>query len=250
MPKYAPFAFFRGKQADVLTSREALAQKYTYLLTMDIFRDLGRDVIEQLVQQTQMRTCLKGQVLYAQEDQAETLFLLKRGRVQLYRLTPSGKRLELATIPPGTFFGEMPLLGTSLRHAYAEAAEESLICVMSRADVERLIREQPQVALRMIEAMGQRLALCEARLEELAYRSVPARIAAVLLRLAREQHRRDPTGTKTIPITHQEIGEMVGSLRETVTSVLGEFQRAGLVQLQRGQIRVGDQEGLLRLLEE
>src|SRR5258708_739942 len=111
MPKYSPFAFLRGKQAEIPISRDALAQKYAYLLTMDIFRDLGREVIELLVQQTQMRTCAKGQVLYAQEDQAETLFLLKRGRVQLYRLTPSGKRFELATIPPGTFFGEMPLLG-------------------------------------------------------------------------------------------------------------------------------------------
>lgn len=87
------------------------------------------------------------------------------------------------------------------------------------------------------------LHLLPARLEELAYRSVPARIAAVLLHLAREQHH-------AIPITHQELGEMVGVLRETVTSVLGEFQRAGLVQLQRGQIRVSDQEGLLQQLEE
>lgn len=142
----------------------------------------------------------------------------------------------------------MPLLGTSLRHAYAEASEESLICVMSRPDVERLIREQPQVALRMIEAMGQRLALCEARLEELAYRSVPARVAAVLL-LAREQSPTGTTGVRSILITHQEIGEMIGSLRETVTSVLGEFQRAGLVQLQRGQVLVKDPEGLFRLLE-
>ncbi len=241
MPTRAPFAFLRRKQTQPFG--DAAMQKQAYLLTMDIFRDLGREMIEHLVHQTQMRTCQKGQVLYAQEDRAETLFLLKRGRVQLYRLTPSGKRLELAVIPPGTFFGEMPLLGESLRHTYAEATEESLVCVMSRPDVERLIREQPQVALRMIEAMGQRLALCEARLEELAYRSVPARIAAVLLRLDGEKE-------QAIAITHQELGEMVGALRETVTSVLGEFQRAELVALRRGHIRVCNSAGLLRLLEE
>jgi CRP/FNR family cyclic AMP-dependent transcriptional regulator len=246
MPARSPFAMFRRKQEHTPARGDIAREKQAYLLTMDIFRDVGRSAIDQLVHEIQMRTCAKGQILYAQEDQAETLFLLKRGRVQLYRLTPSGKRLELAMIPPGTFFGEMPLLGESLRHAYAEAAEESLVCVMSRTDVERLIREQPQVALRMIEVMGQRLALCEARLEELAYRSVPARIAAVLLRLARSQGNADAQG---IPITHQELGEMVGALRETVTGVLGEFQRTGLVQLHRGQICVCNPRGLERLLE-
>jgi len=247
MPTRSPFAFLHRKREQLQALGDPTAQKQAYLLTMDIFRDLGREVIEHLVHQTQMRTCTKGQVLYAQEDQAQTLFLLKRGRVQLYRLTPSGKRLELATIPPGTFFGEMPLLGESLRHAYAEAAEDSLVCVMSRPDVERLIREQPQVALRMIEVMGRRLALCEARLEELAYRSVPARIAAVLLRL---NHEHDHEREAVIPITHQELGEMVGALRESVTKVLDEFQGQGLVELRRGHIRVCQSEGLQRLLQE
>jgi CRP/FNR family cyclic AMP-dependent transcriptional regulator len=246
MPTRSPFAFLRRKQTEVQTFGDLTAQKQAYLLTMDIFRDLDKEAILHLVHQTHMRTCAKGQVLYSQDDQAETLFLLKRGRIQLYRLTPSGKRLELATIQPGTFFGEMPLLGESLRHAYAEASEESLVCVMSRADVERLIHEQPQVALRMIEVIGRRLALYEARLEELAYRNVPARIAAVLLRLSHEQ---DHTGKSAILITHQGLGEMVGALRETVTSVLGEFQHVGLVELHRGQILVRDAKGLSRLLE-
>ncbi len=247
MPARSPFAMFRRKREHTSARDDTAREKQAYLLTMDIFRDVERSVIDQLVHEIQMRTCAKGQILYAQEDQAETLFLLKRGRVQLYRLTPSGKRLELAMIPPGTFFGEMPLLGESLRHAYAEAVEESLVCVMSRPDVERLIREHPPVALRMIEAMGRRLALCEARLEELAYRSVPARIAAVLLRLSREQ---SPATAATISITHQELGEMVGALRETITTALGDFQRAGLVELHGGQIRLCNVQGLLHMLEE
>lgn len=74
--------------------------------------------------------------------------------MQLYRLTPSGKRLELASIEPATFFGQMPWLGESLQHTFAEAVKDSLLCVMSRTDVERLMREQPQVALRMLEVLS------------------------------------------------------------------------------------------------
>jgi CRP/FNR family transcriptional regulator, cyclic AMP receptor protein len=214
------------------------------MLAMDLFCDLEPAALAAFEQQTEMRTCRKGQILYSQEDRAEVLFLLKRGRVQLYRLTPSGKRLELATLEPGTFFGEMPLVGETLRHTFAEAGEDSLICVMSRRDIERLMRERSEVALRMIEVLSRRLAFCEARLEEMAYRSVPARIAAVLLRLSQER------SGEAVPITHQELGDMIGALRESVTKVLDDFQKAGLVELGRGRVIVRQVAELQSRLEE
>jgi CRP-like cAMP-binding protein len=115
---------------------------------------------------------------------------------------------------------------------------------MSRSDVERLVVEQPRVALRMMEVLAQRLALAEARLEEMAYRGVAARIAAVLLRLERER-----SGT-TVAITHQELGDMIGALRETVTKTLDEFQDHGLVELGRGKITLRDPTALRALLEQ
>jgi CRP/FNR family cyclic AMP-dependent transcriptional regulator len=245
MMMHRPFDFLhKARGATPSTGAAMTQQKQRYLLTMDIFRDLEPEVMQRLVQQTEMRTCRKGQILYAQEDRAEVLFLLKRGRVHIYRLTPSGKRLELAIVEPGTFFGEMPLLGESLRHAYAEVAEDALVCVMSRSDIERLMRDHPQVALRMIETLGKRLAFCEARLEEMAYRSVPARLAAILLRLSNEM-----PGTE-LRITHQEVGDLIGALRESVTKVLDDFQRAGLVELCRGRIIIRDVVGLRAYLEE
>jgi CRP-like cAMP-binding protein len=239
------FGLLGHKSSTTAASAETTGQlrKREYLLTIDIFRDLRPEDVSALDHQTEMRTCPKGRLVFSQEDRAEALFLLKKGRVQLYRLTPSGKRLELGTIEPGTFFGEMPLLGESLRHTYAEATSDSLLCVMSRVDVERLIRERPQVALRMMEVLGRRLALGEARLEEMAYRSVPTRIAAVLLRLS-EGHDGDE-----IRITHQELGDMIGALRETVTKILDEFQEAGLVELGRGRIVLRDVDRLCARLE-
>ncbi len=215
-----------------------------HLLTIDIFRGLGSQDFGVIGHEIEKRTCCKGQILYSQEDPVEALFLLKRGRVRLYRLTPSGKRLELAVIEPGTFFGEMPLLGESMRNTYAEALEDALICVLSRTDIERLVCAHPQVALRIIEVLGQRLALCEARLEEVAYRSVPARIAAVLVRLSQEQL------DEVVEITHQELGDMIGALRETVTKTLDEFQQTGLVELSRGRIVLRNVVGLQARMEE
>jgi CRP/FNR family transcriptional regulator, cyclic AMP receptor protein len=239
------FSLFHRRRTEPARLLESSAlQNHDCMLTMDIFCDLEPEAMAAFEQQTEMRTCRKGQILYSQEDRAEVLFLLKRGRVQLYRLTPSGKRLEVAVIEPGTFFGEMPLLGESLRHTFAEAVEDSLICVMSRADIEGLMRRRSEVALRMIEVLGRRLALCEARLEEMAYRSVPARIAAVLVRLSQGRN------GEVVSITHQELGDMIGALRESVTKVLDDFQRAGLVELGRGRVILRDVAGLQSHLDE
>jgi CRP-like cAMP-binding protein len=95
-----------------------------------------------------------------------------------------------------------------------------------------------------IELLGRRLALCEARLEEMVYRSVPARIAAVLLRLCQGQN------GEVVSITHQELGDMIGALRESVTKVLDDFQRAGLVELGRGRVILRDVVGLHSRLDE
>ena len=238
------FSLFPKRQTQPRWQPGSAVSPKECMLAMDIFCDLEPAAMAAFEQQTEMRTCRRGQLLYSQEDRAEVLFLLKRGRVQLYRLTPSGKRLELATIEPGAFFGEMPLVGETLRHTFAEAVEDSLICVMSRSDIERLMRERSEVALRMIEVLSRRLALCEARLEEMAYRSVPARIAAVLLRLSQGR------SGEAVPVTHQELGDMIGALRESVTKVLDEFQRAELVELSRGRIILRNMAGLQSRLEE
>jgi len=214
------------------------------LLAIDIFSDLQEEDIRPLRQEMTEQVYTKGQIIYFQEEQAQELFLLKKGRVQTYRLTPSGKRLELATIPAGTFFGEVPLPSRVIHHATAEAVEDSVMGRIRRPALERLIRERPTVALRIIQELSRRIALNARRLEEFAYQSAPARLVAELLRL----HQNHPDNV--IPITHQELGEITGLLRETVTKLLNEFKAAGLVELRRGHIMLKDVARLEALMNE
>lgn len=99
---------------------------------------------------------------------------------------------------------------------------------MSRPDAERLVREKPQVALRIVEALGQRLVETERQLEEIAFKSIPARLASLLLRLAGEASSNEVTC-----YTHQDFAEMLGTYRETITQTLNEFRTTGLVQIGR-----------------
>src|SRR2546427_13217930 len=93
--------------------------KREYLRQIDIFRDLTQADMDDLDAATRMTTVPKGRTIYRQEDTAEGLFLLKKGRVRLSRIAPGGKKLDLAVLEPGTFFGEMPLLGGRMRNASA-----------------------------------------------------------------------------------------------------------------------------------
>lgn len=219
--------------------------KLTYLSNIEIFQDLSTKELEQMDRQITMSSCEPGRIFYMPEDTGEVLFLLKKGRVQLYRISPNGKKLVVETLGPGTIFGEMSLVGQGMHNTFAEAVDECLLCVMSRADVERLMREKPSVAFRFVEALGDRLSSVETRLEEIAFKSIPARLASLLLRLADEEG----DGTEVIGYTHQDLGEILGTYRETVTQTLNDFKAEGLLDISRKRVQILDKDGLEILAE-
>lgn len=218
------------------------ADKIGYLQMVDVFQDLTDAEIEEIVRITTETSARKGKILYMPEDTSEVLFLLKKGRVQLYRISPEGKKLVIATIGPGSIFGEMALIGQGMHNTFAEAIDDCTLCVMSREDVERLLVSKPRVALRIFESLGRRLKEAEARLENIAFKSIPARLASLLLRLASQQ------GSDTVVgFTHQDLGEQIGTYRETTTQTLNAFKADGLIEIGRKRITILDPEGLREL---
>lgn len=225
------------------TSRE---ESLSYLSTFKIFRDLTLNELAEMDRQITMTICEPGKIFYMPEDSGEVLFLLKKGQIQLYRLSAEGKKIVVATLGPGAIFGEMSLVGQGMYNTFAEAIDECMLCVMSRPDVERLMREKPEVALRFMESLGTRLNDVERRLEEIAFRSIPSRLASLLLRLADEA---EPGSTRVRGHTHQDLAEMLGTYRETITQTLNEFKSEGLVQIGRKNIAIVDRERLGHLAE-
>lgn len=214
--------------------------KLTYLSNIDIFRDLSASELAEMDRQITMSSCEPGKIFYMPEDSGEVLFLLKKGRVQLYRISTNGKKLVVATLGPGAIFGEMSVVGQGMHNTFAESVDECLLCVMSRADVERLMKEKPQVAFRFVESLGDRVTYLEARLEEIAFKSIPARLASLLLRLSDEQS----GGDEVNGFTHQDLGEMLGTYRETITQTLNEFKAEGLIEISRKHIRLIERDNL------
>jgi CRP/FNR family cyclic AMP-dependent transcriptional regulator len=230
-----------------IDDRNAVAQpaeKLRYLSELTVFQDLSPREMQELNRIITMSTVPRGRVFYRPEEPGEVLFILKEGRVQLYRISPEGKKLVITTLGPHTLFGEMALLGTKMHNTFAEAIDDCLICVMSRTDLERLILSKPQVALRILEVTGKRLREAEERLENMAFKGIPARLASLLLRLADEQGNDEISG-----LTHQDLAESVGTYRETATQVLNDLKAQGLIEIGRKRIKVLDRARLAEIAE-
>ncbi len=219
-------------------------QKLNYLSSIQVFRDLSPTELAEMDRQITMSTCESGKIFYMPEDSGEILFLLKKGQVQIYRLAPNGKKLVVTTLGPGAIFGEMSLVGQGMHNTFAEAVDQCLLCVMSRADVERLMREKPTVAYRFFETMGDRVSQLEERLENIAFKSIPARLADLLLRLVGEQGNNEIRG-----YTHQDFSEMLGTYRETITQTLNDFKAKGMIEIGRKRVVLLDRSRLQMLAE-
>ena len=165
--------------------------KLGYLRQVDILAPLSPDEHAWVAENTTMVTCPRGRIFYTPDDPGEVIFLLKQGRVSLYRLTPEGRKLTVATLDAGTCFGEMGLLGQGMYGCHAEAATDCLLCVMSRSDLQALIRRNPDVAIRLLDVLGNRLREREQELEHLAFRGIPARLAALKGRMRSTRDGRD-----------------------------------------------------------
>ncbi len=221
------------------TAEARMDEKLGYLSDVDLFRDLSERDMTELDRMTTITSVPRGRVFYQPEDVGEVLFLVKTGQVQLYRISPEGKKLVIATLGSGTLFGEMALLGQQMHNAFAEALDDCLILVMSRADLERLILNKPVVGLRMLEITGRRLNDAEARLEDMAFKGIPARLASLLLRLSAERSSNDILG-----LTHQDLAETIGTYRETATQVLNDMKGQGLIEIGRKRITIKDADKL------
>jgi CRP/FNR family cyclic AMP-dependent transcriptional regulator len=223
----------------------ALEIKTWCLTEVDIFCDLSATEMDAIAAAAPMRTYAAGELIYSPHNPVETLFILKRGRVRIFRVSKDGRTLTTAIIIPGTIFGEMVLLGQHMYDSFAEALDETVVCVMSRADVQRFLLSDPRIAGRIAETLGKRLIEMERRLSESVFKSVPQRVASTVATLASQQRTfgfrsRDPVVT----LTHEQIAALAGTSRETTTKVLGDLADRGVIRLGRGRITVLDRDGI------
>ena len=238
--EYRAAGFVIAKSASPTSSQfqEYASTKLAFLSAMGIFRDLSAEEFGMIDVSTSVMTVSRGKIIYSAGDCTETLFMLKRGSVHLYCLSTEGRKLIIETVAPMMFFGEMTILGQPIQGLFAEAAEECRVCVMKRADVEQLILSNPKVALRMLEEIGGRVHNAHEYMGCSAFKGIPARLATLLVRLSNN-------GKHSVKgITQQDLADMLGIFRETISDSLGELREQGIIDIHRKEITVRCIKGL------
>jgi CRP/FNR family transcriptional regulator len=225
-----------------------LQEQLELLCRVDVFESVPkeevREILRDLLQQNAEIHLGAGEVFYTPGQSDGKLFILKQGRVRIYKMETS-REFTLEVLEAGTVFGEVSFTTHRLWDAYAEAIEPSTLLAMERADVERLIRQKPQVGIRMISILSERLHYYETRMQDVALKEVPARLASLILFLIESEGVRRP-GEIGIPTryTHHYLGTMIGANREAVTRAFGHLQDEGAIQIRRRLIYVEDVEAL------
>ena len=195
-----------------------------------------------------MQAVKRRQTIYLPGDAANTVFLLKSGRVKLSRLNEEGKELTLAILEPGEVFGEMEILEGVPRDTVAETLDDVSICVMPRSYFEEMLKKDPGTSIRLTKLMGLRLKRIENRIEDLVFKDVPSRLAQLLLQLSENLGVKDQRGILIrVKITHQEMAGLIASTRETVSATLGDFKRKGLIDLDQRRIIIRNSKGLSQI---
>jgi CRP-like cAMP-binding protein len=211
---------------------------------VDIFCDLDDTEMDAMAQAAPMKTYGPGDLIYTPHQPLETLFILKKGRIRIFRVSPDGRALTTAIIEPGTIFGEMVIVGQQMHDNFAEALDGVVVCVMTKADVQRLLLGDARIAARISEILGRRLGELEQRLSDTFFKSVPERIAGTLVTLASAHSSRALGRGTQIKLTHEQVAALAGTSRETTTKILGEYADQGLVSLGRGRINLLDLDRL------
>lgn len=214
-------------------------QKLWYLRHIRIFEGMPEALAHEIERMTRMEEVGPHEMIYQPKEAHGRVYILKKGAVRIYGLAPDGKRVILDTLQPGDLFGD---LGGDAPHAvvgnFAEATTGSLICIAPKADFLRLLHRYPEVALRIIQDLGTRLASAEQKIRDLALHDVADRLVHELTRLAEKSGQQGDVLSVSQRLTHEELGAMIGASRETVTKVLALLRERGIVTAEHGMYRV------------
>lgn len=236
-----------GNAAEVFRMKKKQIKKTESLLqaaslsAIDLFKGLPASCLLTMEKTSQVRDYGAGHVFFRPGERGQVLFLLEKGRVQTFRESRK-KRLIIADLKPPTVFGEMGCIGQSMYHCSAETLEASRIRTVSRSALESLLGKYPMMMRRLLELVSQRFFHVLEDLQAKSFQQLIPRLASLLLERAE--------GDCVQGLTHRELAQLLGVYRESATAALGELRSAGILSVERKQIRILERARLERAARE
>jgi CRP-like cAMP-binding protein len=188
----------------------------------------------------------KGEFIYFSDDSASNIYLVTAGKVKILYYTEDGEEVVKNVLTKGEIFGELALLGEDTRQDYAQSMQENTtLCQLTIDQMQDLMKEDHNFSLRINKLIGLRIKKLERRLDSLVFKDVRTRMMEFLKEVALEKGAKDGKSYLIEHfLTHKDIADLIGTTRQTVTTLLNELRNEGKISFDRRSILVHDIESL------
>lgn len=199
--------------------------------SVPLFADMSQNSLKMITNKVVQRSYMKGGMIFMEEDKGESFFLIANGIVKVTRVNDRGQEVILAILGEGDFFGEMALLDGEGRSANIVAVEDTTALVLSRVDFLDILKQYPIIAIHLLQELTQRLRTSDQQIESLSLSAAEQRISLTLNRLAEEM---GTIKNGIVTLHHipyqQDIANMAGTSRETVSRTLKKLEKSGVIR--------------------
>ncbi len=192
-----------------------------------------------------VRRYKKNMIVFMEAEPGEALFFIIAGKVKIYKLAEDGREQILHILKEGDVFAEIVFIDRGNYPATAQVLEDSQIGMIRNDDFEKLVRQNPDIALKLLRVMTYRLRQAQIQIRDIALKDTYGRVAGMLLMLGKEHGVKNDEGLKIdLALSRQELANLIGTTRETVTRILSDFNKSKVIRLERQEILILDEKKL------
>jgi CRP-like cAMP-binding protein len=215
------------------------------LARVPVFDELAESDLQRVADVAVPRHFAAGEAVFHEGDDSDTCYVVQNGHARALREHADGRQITLATFGPGDIFGELAMFGDERRSATVEAIDELDVVGILGGDMRRLMREHPDIAVKLSISLGRRLRAANERLARQSFQTVQSRVALVLVQLVDQARSEGAEPTDVlVRATQADLAKLAGSSRESASRFLAVLERAGVISQGRGRLTVHDPDAL------
>ncbi len=214
-----------------------------FLLYVPIFSDLPEDTIAKIAQVGSTRTYKKDSIILMEDEVGGALFIIVKGKVKVTRTSNDGREVILNILTDSDIFGEMALLDGKTRSATVTAMEDSEIFIIQRNQFLEFLKEHPEISIALMQELSKRLRTADMQIKSLSLKDAEGKVATVILQLANDigKIKQGIVEIDKLPL-QQDLANMAGTSRETISRTLHSFAKKGLIELEGSKLRIFNYE--------
>jgi len=225
-----------------------MMEEVNFLRNVPIFNELSDQELEKIAALGVRKKYKKGSIILLEEETGAALFVIVAGKVKIVRMDDDGREVILSILGESDFFGEMAILDGLTRSASVVATTKSELFMIHRRDFLKLLNDYPMVAIALLRELTGRLRKADAQIKSLSLKDAAGRVANVVLQLADDigMFRKGRVEIDELPL-QQDLANMAGTSRETISRMIHKFIKKGYLQLQGNRLIINDYESFKNL---